>query len=477
MRYLILTTFGLFSLVMFAQGSFYTQYSGSEYDMGHGVVQLPDSSYVLTGRSGSWGDNAEAYLLKISKTGAYQWSQHYGSYEFDEGRRVMSHAVNGLYVAGSSMLNQATAYDLYLFNTDPNGTLSWEKRVDLGGWEFTNDAILTFDDGIVMVGSSQDPNSSNSSGFIVKTNAAGDTLWSRFIGGTETNAIHSVLELHDSIYVVAGTYYNTDSTLNKGFIAAYHENGTLLWFTSIGDYGAFGITDITINLNRINAIGWHWNPILNKHDNYTGRYEFNGALFYESVFVNQVDVIFDEVTLNGNSNKLYVGYRNQNVNDVSFGMDVALGRFNTNFDWDNGPIYINHAGDEKVDQFIPTLDGGALAVGSITYPMNGGSSVFAMKIGPNDEFQTVIGNEPMLPLVATESIDGVRISLFPNPSQDVLNISLSQGFGMVSCLDAKGFVVLSQEIEAGKTAINVSAFTAGVYFIRYAGTTWKFIKM
>jgi hypothetical protein len=44
-------------------------------------------------------------------------------------------------------------------------------------------------------------------------------------------------------------------------------------------------------------------------------------------------------------------------------------------------------------------------------------------------------------------------------------------------LDSKGFVVHSQEIETGKTAINVSELTAGVYFIRYAGTTWKFIKM
>ena len=470
-------TFGLLSLLLYAQGSFYTQYSGSEYDMGHGVVQLPDSSYVLTGRSGSWGDNAEAYLLKISKTGAYQWSQHYGSYEFDEGRRVMSHAVNGLYVAGSSMLNQVTAYDLYLFNTAPNGTLTWEKRVDLGGWEFTNDAILTFDDGVVMVGSSQDPNSSNSRGFIVKTNAAGDTLWSRFIGGMETNAVHTVLELHDSIYVVAGTYFNADSTLNKGFISAYHENGSPLWFTSIGDKGTFAITDMTINLNRINLIGWKYDPVLNEHDNYTGRYEFNGSLFYESVYVNPGDVILDEVTLNGAQTKLYVGYRNENLSNPNFGMDITLGRFNTNFDWDNGPIYINHGGDEKVEQFIPTLDGGALAVGSITYPMNGGSSVFAMKIGSNDEFQTVIGNEPMLPLVSTEPIDGVGISLFPNPTQDVLNITLSQGYGMVSCLDSKGFVVHSHEIEAGKTALNVSALRAGIYFIQYAGRTWKFIKL
>ena len=109
--------------------------------------------------------------------------------------------------------------------------------------------------------------------------------------------------------------------------------------------------------------------------------------------------------------------------------------------------------------------------------MNGGSSVFAMKIGPNDEFQTVIGNEPMLPLVATDPIDGLSVSLFPNPTQDVLNITLTQGAGLLSCLDAKGRVVLSQEIEAGKTALNVSAFSAGVYFIRYAGTTWKFIKL
>jgi hypothetical protein len=81
------------------------------------------------------------------------------------------------------------------------------------------------------------------------------------------------------------------------------------------------------------------------------------------------------------------------------------------------------------------------------------------------------------PIIGNLLIEPDELKLFPNPSQDVLNISLSQGFGMVLCLDSKGFVVHSQEIETGKTAINVSAFTAGVYFIRYAGTIWKFIKL
>jgi hypothetical protein len=83
----------------------------------------------------------------------------------------------------------------------------------------------------------------------------------------------------------------------------------------------------------------------------------------------------------------------------------------------------------------------------------------------------------MLPLVATEPMDGLGVSLFPNPMQDVLTITLTQGNGQVSFHDVNGLEVLKQEIEGGKTVLNVSGLAAGVYFIRYAGTTWKFIKL
>lgn len=477
MRILVYLVSLVAPLGFLAQGSFYKQYSGTEYDRGHGIVQLPDSSYAITGVSGSWGNDAEAFLLKISKTGDYAWSQHFGGYEFDEGRRVLYHPYTHYFLAGSSLTNANTAYDVYVVNVGNTGNLTWEKRWNLGGWEFTNDAVMTSDTGVLMVGKSQDPNTGFCRGFLMKTNAVGDTLWTRFIGDTAFNSVNTVLEIQDSIYVVGGEYFNADSLLSKGFLAAYHENGNLLWFTSIGASGAFGITDMTINQNRFNLTGWKYDPVLQEHDNYTGRYELNGSLFYESVYVNPGDVILDEITLNGAQTKLYVGYRNENLSNPTFALDITLGRFNTNFDWDNGPIYINHGGDEKVEQFIPTLDGGALAVGWITYPMNGGSSVFAMKIGPNDEFQTVVGNEPMLPLVATAPIDGVGVSLFPNPMQDVLTIMLAQGNGLVSFHDVNGLEVFNQEIEGGKTQINVSELAAGVYFIRYAGTTWKFIKL
>ena len=476
MRVLIAYCIFCLPIYLIGQISFYKQYSGSEYDIGHGVVQLPDSTYLITGRSGSWGENGEAFILSVSKTGSFQWSQHYGSYEFDEGRRILFHPANGLYVAGSSMVNQNSAYDVYLLNTTTNGTLTWEKRINLGGWEFTNDAVMASDSGVVIVGSSQDINSSLSKGFILKVNALGDTLWSRFIGTTGTNSVNAVLEIQDSIYVIAGTYFNVDSSLNKGFLSAYHKNGSLLWFTSIGDVGAFGITDITINQNRFNLTGVKYDPVLNEHDNYTGRYELNGTLFYESVYVNPGDVILDELTLNGAQTKLYVGYRNENLTNPNFMLDVTLGRFNTNFDWDNGPIYINHAGDEKVEQFIPTSDGGALAVGWITYPMNGGSSIFAMKIGPNDEVQTVTGNEPMFPLVEIANVDLYSALLQPNPANETIYLTAPSKIGPLKCIDAQGRVMFSTIIADSNTTIDVSSLSAGVYYIQYAEQALKFIK-
>ncbi len=73
-------------------------------------------------------------------------------------------------------------------------------------------------------------------------------------------------------------------------------------------------------------------------------------------------------------------------------------------------------------------------------------------------------------------IEPNELKLYPNPTQFILNITISQRAGLVSYLDAKGLVVQSQEIEAGITAINVSSLTVGVYFIQNAGTIWKFIK-
>jgi hypothetical protein len=273
-----------------------------------------------------------------------------------------------------------------------------------------------------MVGQSQVLNGGTSDIFVVRTNKIGDTLWTLNYGGTGDDVANALVAVEDSLFVLTGIYFNVDSSMSKGFIMKIHENGSVVYFNQIGDNGNFGMNDISLNMNRLNLCGWKKDLALNEHDNYTGRYNLDGTLFYESVFVNQGDVILDELSLNGSQNKLYVAYRNENLTAATFGMDVTIGRFNINYDWDNGPLYINNAGEEKTEQLLPTLDGGLLAVGYTTYPMNGGSNVFVVKIGPLDQYPITSGVQPIQALVGIEQQEvNNENSIFPVPCTTSLN--------------------------------------------------------
>lgn len=113
---------------------------------------------------------------------------------------------------------------------------------------------------------------------MVKLNQDGDTLWTKTIGGTGQDVANTIINVEDSMFIVGGEYYNQDSLLSKGFLMKINQNGNVVWMNQIGDNGSFGITDVTLFTNKIYATGWKWDPLLNEHDNYTGRYELNGVL-------------------------------------------------------------------------------------------------------------------------------------------------------------------------------------------------------
>jgi len=60
-----------------------------------------------------------------------------------------------------------------------------------------------------------------------------------------------------------------------------------------------------------------------------------------------------------------------------------------------------------------------------------------------------------------------KIQVYPNPVNDKLNISLSQfkGTATLSLSNANGVLMYASEIENGHTEINMSGFSAGIYFI------------
>ena len=62
--------------------------------------------------------------------------------------------------------------------------------------------------------------------------------------------------------------------------------------------------------------------------------------------------------------------------------------------------------------------------------------------------------------------DNSAITIFPNPTNDILNITSSETISEIEIINALGQVVLRKEINADNAVCDVNGLTAGVYVVK-----------
>lgn len=164
-------------------------YGGTGTDDGDDIQQTTDGGYIITGNTSSFsaGIWRDVYLLKITSTGVVQWSRAYGKAgETDYGMSVQQTIDGGYVVGGYTRSYGAGDYDMYLIKTDVNGDTLWTKTYGGTGKDRCYSVQQTTDTGFVLVGVTEsygvDPLNSYDV-YVVKTDANGDTLWTKTYGG------------------------------------------------------------------------------------------------------------------------------------------------------------------------------------------------------------------------------------------------------------------------------------------------------
>ena len=82
---------------------------------------------------------------------------------------------------------------------------------------FLNDAVFGNDTSLLMVGNSQDVSSGNRSIYMVRSDVDGNELWSQQLSSFANSSASSITNVQDSLFVVGGSFYSTDSLIQKGF--------------------------------------------------------------------------------------------------------------------------------------------------------------------------------------------------------------------------------------------------------------------
>ena len=215
-------------------------YGGVGYDAGHSVQETSDDGYIIVGETFTFGaGSSDVYLIKTDADGDTLWTKTYGGTINDAGMSVEQTSDEGFIITGHTRSFGGGAwYDLYLIKTDVNGDTLWTKTYGDGGDYYDGGYSVqeTRDNGYIVAGWTVTPLGKyyHWDVYLVKTDADGDTLWTKKYGGIDDDKGHSVYQTSDRGYIIAGQTESFGAGSRDVYLIKTDANGDTLWTRTYG---------------------------------------------------------------------------------------------------------------------------------------------------------------------------------------------------------------------------------------------------
>ncbi len=214
----------------------YYDFGLTNAEEGYCVQQTTDGGYIVAGRHTIGIGSEQMLLQKVDSTGLTQWYKFYGGPGDSEAHSVQQ-TTDGGYIMVGNTPGVISMYSIYLVKTNSNGDTLWTKIfAGENKPNYSDDAYSvrqTFDGGYAIAGEFN--NDSTDVGYLLKTNANGDSIWSKQFIGFVGGAFYSMQELPDSGFIMAGVIAQYTSGNNSFiFLVRTDKNGDSLWTKKIG---------------------------------------------------------------------------------------------------------------------------------------------------------------------------------------------------------------------------------------------------
>ena len=165
----------LLILTATAQNTFQKTYGGVNSEFGFSVQQTIDNGFILTGITMSFGvGNNDIYLIKTNVHGDTLWTKTYGGESDDRSYCIQQTTDSGYIITGYTSSFGAGNKDVYLIKTDSAGDTLWTKT--FGGLldDWGNSIQQTSDGGYIILGSTESFGSGNFDFYLIKTDSDGN---------------------------------------------------------------------------------------------------------------------------------------------------------------------------------------------------------------------------------------------------------------------------------------------------------------
>ena len=213
------------------------------------MQQTSDGGYIITGWidhgiAAPWNETIilqqrDIYLVKTDGNGNKVWEKSFGGDRFEDGFSVQQTSDGGYIVLGIQEDDLA-----YLIKTDADGNMQWNKTLGENYGDVGFSLLQASDSGYIIVGMTQShgatPCNANEKGtsadvYIIKTDADGNKLWEKVIGGTRLDIGYSVQKTSDGNYIITGmTTAFSEKGVEDVYLLKIDGQGNKLWEKAIG---------------------------------------------------------------------------------------------------------------------------------------------------------------------------------------------------------------------------------------------------
>ena len=173
---------------------------------GRSVCQTNDGGFLICGYTYSSGaGHSDLYLIKTDAEGHEEWTRAFGGPGWEYGYAARPIGDGGYILTGYTTSSGAGSRDVYLVKTDGEGNEEWSKTFGGTGLDTGTSVCQTSDGGYIICGYTRSFGTDNQDVYLVRTNASGDTLWTRVHCSNLSEFAHAVLETDDGGYIIAGS--------------------------------------------------------------------------------------------------------------------------------------------------------------------------------------------------------------------------------------------------------------------------------
>ncbi|UCE67082.1 MAG: T9SS type A sorting domain-containing protein [Candidatus Zixiibacteriota bacterium] len=209
-------------------------FGGPEYDRGNSIIQIDDGGYAIVGATESFGyGQMDVYLIRTDHEGNLLWQRTFGGDDIDYGECIQHSNDGGFIISGSTRSFSGMWNDVYLIKTDIDGNMQWQRTYGLYEREVGFSVKQTFDGGYIIAGSMMTYGNLKDI-YVIKTDANGDTVWTRILGGPDEDIAYSVIQSPDGSYFITGFTYSYGFGASDIFLLHVGQYGDMLGMRTYG---------------------------------------------------------------------------------------------------------------------------------------------------------------------------------------------------------------------------------------------------